>query len=103
MSMGRGLCMPLMMLQHQMNAEAQHLMGFMPGNGIPYTPPQFPIPPLSGVTDNRLQMFGFSNQMIPPPMPIPNAPLFPIIGNSSMQPFNATNLVPGQLAIPRLN
>lgn len=98
MSMGRGLCMPFMMLQHQMNAGAQNLMGFSfrPGNGIPYTPPpQFPIPPLSaGVTDNRLQMFGFLNQMIPPPMPIPNAPLFPmIIGNSSTQPFNATNIV----------
>lgn len=96
MTMGSGLCMPLMMLPaaaHHMNAAHPHLpqlmgagMGFRPGTGIPCNPPQFPIPPLPGVTDNRLQMFGFSNQM-PPIMPIPNAPFInPIIGNSSTQP-----------------
>ncbi|KAJ1393334.1 Myc-type, basic helix-loop-helix [Sesbania bispinosa] len=104
MSMGSGLCMPLMMLPHM---NAPHLMGaagmgFRPGTGIP---PQFPIPPLPGITDhNRLQMFGFSNPIPPPmPIPIPNAPFLPIIGNTtSTQPFMApgtvTNLAnPAQL------
>ncbi|XP_058738427.1 transcription factor PIF3-like [Vicia villosa] len=91
MTMGRGLCMPLnhlMMLpahhmSMSMNMNAQHLMGFRPEV-------QFPIPQMSnGVTDHnnnniRVQMFGFSNQLLPPPMSIHNAPFtLPIIGNSS--------------------
>lgn len=84
MSMGRGLCMPLMMPPH-----LPQLMGVGMG-GIPCNPPQFSIPSLPGFTDNRLQMFGFSNQQIPN-MSIPNTPFFPIIGNSSstQQPFIA--------------
>nr|AFK46721.1 unknown [Medicago truncatula] len=87
MSMGRALCMPLnhfMMLpahhmNMNMNMNAQHLMmGFRPHV-------QFPIPQMGdGVTNNnndRVQMFGFSNQL-PPQMSIPNAPFVPpIIGN----------------------
>ncbi|WJX85241.1 hypothetical protein P8452_67727 [Trifolium repens] len=82
MSMSRGLCMPfnhLMMLQtHHMNMNAQHLMGLRPPQV------QFPIPQQSngGVIENnnRVQMFGFSNQF-------PAAPFMaPIIGNSSTTP-----------------
>ncbi|GAU11364.1 hypothetical protein TSUD_343550 [Trifolium subterraneum] len=54
---------------------------------------KFPIPQLSngGVTENnnnRVQMFGFSNQFpVAPHMSIPNAPFMPpIIGNSSITP-----------------
>lgn len=88
MSMARAFCMPLnhfmMLPPHHMNMNPQHLMGFRPQI-------QFPIPQMSnGVTDNnnRVQMFGFSNQLaVPPPMSIPNAPFIPpIVGNSSTTP-----------------
>lgn len=93
MSMGRALCMPVnhfmmlpahhMNMNMNMNMNAQHLMGFRPQI-------QFPIPQMGdGVTNNnndRVQMFGFSNQL-PPHMSIPNAPFIPpIIGNSSTTP-----------------
>ncbi|XP_061366269.1 transcription factor PIL1-like [Gastrolobium bilobum] len=98
MSMGSGLCMPLMMLPttaHHINAPnlPQMMgvgMGFRPGTGIPCNPTQFPIPPQSGITDNGLQMFGFSNQI--PFMPIPYAPFIPSNGNSSTEPLLPTNL-----------
>ncbi|KAK7284505.1 hypothetical protein RJT34_19251 [Clitoria ternatea] len=85
MSMGSGLW-PLMMLP----AAANHINGpHLPHQLMGFRPPQLPISPLSAVTDNRLQMFGFSNQM--PHMPIPHAPFFPmVIGNSSAQPHRAT-------------
>ncbi|KAL2566729.1 hypothetical protein AAZV13_19G184700 [Glycine max] len=55
-----------------------------------FRPPQLPIPPLSAITDNRLiQMFGSPNQI--PPMPMPHAPFFPIIGNSATQSHLANN------------
>ncbi|XP_027351538.1 transcription factor PIF3-like isoform X2 [Abrus precatorius] len=95
MSMGSGLW-PLMMLPaaaHHINGP--HLPQLM-GAGMGFRPPQLPIPlpipPLSAsaITNNRFQMFGFPNQI--PPMPIPHAPYFPIIGNSSTtQPHLATS------------
>jgi len=55
-----------------------------------FRPPQLPIPPLSAITDSRLiQMFGSPNQI--PPMPMPHAPFFPIIGNSATQSHLANN------------
>ena len=95
--MGTGLCMPLMMLptapHHMINTP--HLpqlmgagLGFRPGTGIPCNLPQFPIPPLPGITDNRVRMFGFPNQMLP--MPMSHAPFTPMVGNPSTQPLQAT-------------
>ncbi|RDX62331.1 Transcription factor PIL1, partial [Mucuna pruriens] len=87
MSMGSGLW-PLMMLPaaHHMNGPQ------LVGGGMGFRPAQLPIPALSGMTDNRLQMFGFPNQI--PTMPMPQAPFFPMIGNSGTQPHlaNTTNL-----------
>ncbi|TKY61642.1 Transcription factor PIF3 [Spatholobus suberectus] len=80
MSMGSGLW-PLMMV---------------PAAGMGFRPPQLPIPPLSAITDNRLQMFGFPNQV--PPMPMPHAPFFPIIGNSATQPHLANTTATTNLA-----
>lgn len=59
MSMGSGLCMPLMMLPHVNAPHLPQLMGagmcFRPaGTGIPCSPPQFPIPPLSAITGTNL-------------------------------------------------
>ncbi|KAK7337600.1 hypothetical protein VNO77_18182 [Canavalia gladiata] len=93
MSMSSGLW-PLMNMMlpgaaHHINGP--HLSQLM-GGGMGFRPPQFPIPPLSAITDNRLQMFGFNNQMPHMAMP-PHAPFFPIIANSnSTQPHMATSI-----------
>ncbi|KAG5004095.1 hypothetical protein JHK86_028234 [Glycine max] len=93
MSMGAGFCMPFMMLpnaaHHMMNTPHLHQlmglgMGFRPGTAMPCSLPQFPITPLHGITDNRVHMFGFPNQV--PPMPISHAPFIPMLGNPSTQP-----------------
>ncbi|CAJ1872394.1 unnamed protein product [Sphenostylis stenocarpa] len=93
MSMGNGLW-PLMMLPA---AAAHHMNGpYLPqlvGAGMGFRPPQVPMPPLSAITDNICrQMFGFPNQT--PPMPMPHAPFFPIIGNSPTRPHLATTTTP---------
>ena len=90
------------MLPHVNAPHLPQLMGagmcFSPaGTGIPCSPPQFPVPPLSAITESTLHnMFGFSNQMRPP-MPISHAPFIPMTGNSSTPPLmptsTGTNLV----------
>lgn len=89
MSMSSGLW-PLMMLPgaHHMN-NGPHLPQLV-GGGMGFRPPQLPIPPLSAITDNRLQMFGFPSQI--PSMPLPHPPFFPVIGNSATQPHLANPL-----------
>lgn len=92
MSMVAGFCMPFMMLpnatHHMMNTLHLHqLMGLRSGTAIPS--PQFPITPLNGFTDNRVQMFGFPNQV--PSMPISRAPFIPMVGNPSTQHLLATS------------
>lgn len=90
MSMGGGLCMPLMMLSAATNQmiNTTHLPQFM-GAGMGFRP-QFPIAPLPGVTDNNgVGMFGFPNQV--PPMPNCHAPFIPMAGNTHTQPLVATS------------
>lgn len=98
MSMGGGFCMPFMMLpnatHHMMNTSHLHQlmgvgMGFRPGTTIPCSLPQFPITPSPGITDNRVQMFGFPNHV--PSMPISHAPFIPMVGNPPTQPLLATS------------
>ncbi|KAL2345544.1 hypothetical protein Fmac_006829 [Flemingia macrophylla] len=90
MSMSSGLW-PLMMLPgaHHMN-NGPHLPQLM-GGGMGFRPPQLPIPPLSAITDNRLQLFGFPN-----PMPMHHAPFFPIIANPATQ-SHLPNSLPNNL------
>ncbi|KAK7269538.1 hypothetical protein RIF29_22269 [Crotalaria pallida] len=93
LSMGRGLCMPLMMLptaaHHQLMGAG---MGFRPGTNIPCNLPQFPIPPLPGINGNRAhQMFGFPNQM--PPLLMPRTPFFPITVLQETNLRNSTEFV----------
>lgn len=88
MSMGTGLCMPLMMLPRLPQLMGAG-MGFRPGTNIPCSLPQFPIPPLLGTTDNRVGMFGFPDQV--PPMHMSHAPFMPMFGNPSTQSPLATS------------
>ncbi|KAK7392170.1 hypothetical protein VNO78_20600 [Psophocarpus tetragonolobus] len=110
MSMGAGFCMPFMMLpnaaHHMINTSNLHQlmgagMGFRPGTTLPCSLPRFPITPLPGITDSRVHMFGFPNQV--PSMPISHTSFVPMAGNPYTQPSLATTNLPQNPASSQLS
>ncbi|XP_047150941.1 transcription factor PHYTOCHROME INTERACTING FACTOR-LIKE 15-like [Vigna umbellata] len=97
MKMGGGFCMPFMMLPGHGMMNAPHLqqlmgveMGLRSGTTIPCNLPQFATIPLPAITDNRVHMFRFPNQV--PTMPISHASFIPMVGNPRIPTGTATNM-----------